>query len=167
VLSGGRRNPRYEGYFYEPTVLVDVDHSMDIMREETSGPTLPIQMVKDEDEALRLANDSSHRSQASLWTRDRYRARQLVARISAAGVTVNDVAASGAIPLGGFVQNGAGTTNGGISLKNYCDVQSVVLRRFRLGRGALSYPYTGDALRSRHRTLRLLYHSPIGKLLGN
>lgn len=167
VLSGGRRNPRYEGYFYEPTVLVDVDHSMDIMREETFGPTLPIQSVKDQDEALRLANDSSHRSQASLWTRDSYRARQLAGRISAAGVTVNDVAASYATTLGGFVQNEVGSTNGGVNLKKYCDMQSVVLRRFRLGRGALSYPYTGDALRARQRTLRLLYRSPIGKLFGN
>ena len=73
VLTGGRRNPDYPGYFYEPTVLVDVNHEMDIMREETFGPVLPIQVVRDEEEAIRLANDSRYGLNANVWPRDRAR----------------------------------------------------------------------------------------------
>ncbi len=170
VLSGGRRNPGYEGYFYEPTVLVDVDHAMEIMREETFGPTLPIQTVKDEDEAVRLANDSSYGLRASLWTRDGFRARQLASRIAAGRVVVNDVPATYAIlqsPFGGIQQSGIGRVSGELGLKSDCQVQSVVMPRFRVGRDALSYPYSADALRARERALRLLYRSPLGKLLGS
>ncbi len=58
VLAGGRRREDLGGYFFEPTVLVDVDNSMKVMTEETFGPVLPIKVVKDEDEAIREANNS-------------------------------------------------------------------------------------------------------------
>ena len=60
VVVGGRRVDR-DGLWFEPTVLVDVDHTMDIMTEETFGPVLPIMVVDDADEAVRLANDSKLR----------------------------------------------------------------------------------------------------------
>ena len=63
------------GRFFEPTVLVDVDHSMECMTEETFGPTLPIMKVADADEAVRLANDSPYGLGASVWTQG-HRARR-------------------------------------------------------------------------------------------
>ncbi|HEX4949503.1 MAG TPA: aldehyde dehydrogenase family protein, partial [Blastocatellia bacterium] len=71
ILTGGKRNPNLPGRFYEPTVLTNVDHSMKIMTEETFGPVLPIMRVKNEDEALRLANDSIYGLNASVWTKDK------------------------------------------------------------------------------------------------
>ena len=62
VLTGGHANSATGGRFYEPTVLVDVDHSMACMTEETFGPTLPIMRVADAEEAVRLANDSAVRA---------------------------------------------------------------------------------------------------------
>ncbi len=62
VLTGGKR-AEGPGRFYEPTVIVDVDHTMDCMTDETFGPTLPIMKVRDEDEAVRMANDSRLRAQ--------------------------------------------------------------------------------------------------------
>jgi len=72
VLTGGSRAPR-AGHFYEPTILVDVDHRMRAMREETFGPTLPVMKVADADEAVALANDSAYGLNSSVWTRDRRR----------------------------------------------------------------------------------------------
>ena len=83
VLAGGHvvSGP---GRFFEPTVLVDVDHTMKCMTEETFGPTLPIMKVADADEAVRLSNDSAYGLGASVFTRDTGRgeeiARQLASR---------------------------------------------------------------------------------------
>ena len=167
VLTGGRRNPDFEGYFYEPTVLVDVSHAMTIMRAETFGPTLPVQIVKDEEEAVRLASNSTYRPRASLWTRDRYRARQLASRIAAARVTVNNVTAW--VPIsegspGAIRQSHVGADAG---LESYSHVQSVVRPSFRQRERSLAYPYRTSALRAEHRALRLRYLSPLGKLLGS
>ena len=68
-LTGGNEAPG-AGRFYEPTVLVDVDHTMKSMTEETFGPTLPIMKVSDADEAVRLANDSMYGLGASVFSKD-------------------------------------------------------------------------------------------------
>ncbi|HTO51806.1 MAG TPA: succinic semialdehyde dehydrogenase [Myxococcota bacterium] len=170
VLTGGRRNPAYPGFFYEPTVLVDVTHDMAIMREETFGPCLPIQVVRDEDEALRLANDTSYGLQASVWTRDSWKGKRLANQLEAGGVVVDDCMTTYAIaesPFGGRKESGIGRVNGELGLKSYCHVQSIVLPRLRPKREMLWYPYrAADAARLR-KLLRLLYRSPLAKLLGN
>ncbi len=166
VLTGGRRNPSYDGSCYEPTVLVDVTHDMAIMRDETFGPTLPIQVVKDEEEAVRLANDSTYRLRASLWTRDRYRARLLAGRIAAVRVTVNDVTA--AYPLSEGPPSAIRQSRGnGEGLEGYNHVQSVLLPRFRPRERTLAFPYRASAVRAEQRALRRRYVWPLGKLLGS
>jgi acyl-CoA reductase-like NAD-dependent aldehyde dehydrogenase len=170
VLTGGRRNPAYAGFFFEPTVLVGVSHDMAIMREETFGPCLPIQVVKDEEEALRLANDSPYGLQASVWTRDSWKGKRLANRIAAGGVVVDDCIVTYGIsesPFGGVKDSGIGRVNGELGLKSYCHVQSVVLPRLRGKSELLWYPYTARTLRYVKSALRLLYRSPLGKLLGN
>src|SRR5215217_5617509 len=80
ALTGGRRGAG-KGYFFEPTVLVDVDHSMQAMTEETFGPTLPIMRVADAEEALRLANDSPYGLGAAIYTKDVARGEALARRV--------------------------------------------------------------------------------------
>ena len=169
VLTGGRRNPNYSGYFYEPTVLVGVNHQMEVMREETFGPVLPIQVVADEEEALRLANDSAYGLNANVWTRDRRKGRQLAKRIESGCAVVDDCIISYGIaesPFGGVKASGIGRVNGELGLKSYCHVQSVVVDRFGSKREFFWYPYSEKRTRLVRRALEFLYRSPLGRLLG-
>ncbi|MFW6069921.1 MAG: aldehyde dehydrogenase family protein, partial [bacterium] len=111
ILLGGRR----EGLFMEPTVVVDVDHSMKLMRDETFGPILPIMKVQDEEEAIRLANDSYLGLSASVWSNDLQRAERVAHRLEVGSVVVNDTLAHYAVsqlPFGGVKQSGTARTHG-------------------------------------------------------
>jgi len=130
VLAGGTRLPALGVNFYAPTVLADVTHEMRIMREETFGPVLPIMAFADEQEAVRLANDSLYGLAASIWTRDRKRGERMARRIHAGTVMVNDVISCFGIseaPHGGLKASGIGSTHGPLGLdemvrKKYLDV---------------------------------------------
>ena len=88
ILTGG--SPRSgRGYFFEPTVLVDVDHSMAVMREESFGPVIGIMSVPDDAEAVRLMNDSPYGLTASVWTEDTERATRIMDQVDAGTVFAN------------------------------------------------------------------------------
>jgi len=70
VLTGGKRSTRDKGYFYEPTVLVNVNNEMEIMKEEIFGPVLPIAIFKDLDEAIKLSNDCQYGLTSSIFTQN-------------------------------------------------------------------------------------------------
>ncbi|MGC2324068.1 MAG: aldehyde dehydrogenase family protein, partial [Terriglobales bacterium] len=106
--------------FYAPTVLAGVIHEMQIMREETFGPVLPVMPFDDDDEAVRLANDSEFGLAASIWTSDRRRGEALALRIEAGTVMVNDVISCFGIseaPHGGVKSSGIGRTHGRLGLE--------------------------------------------------
>ncbi len=115
VLVGGKRLPELGPNFYTPTVITDLDHSMRIMREETFGPVLPIMPFDDDDQAVRLANDSEFGLAASVWTRNRARGEAIARRLEAGTVMVNDVVSCFGIseaPHGGVKSSGLGRTHG-------------------------------------------------------
>jgi acyl-CoA reductase-like NAD-dependent aldehyde dehydrogenase len=104
ALSGGKRIPG-NGVFYPPTVLVDVDHSMACMTEETFGPTLPIMTVSNESEAIRLANDSPYGLSASLFSGDLQRAKEVAVQLDCGAVNINDAVSNlscTSAPMGGW-----------------------------------------------------------------
>ncbi len=120
LLAGGKAASELGPNFYQPTILADVTHEMDIMREETFGPVLPVRSFKTEDEAVELANDSEFGLAASVWTRNRKRGEALAARIHAGTVMVNDVVACFGIseaPHGGVKASGIGRTHGDFGLE--------------------------------------------------
>ncbi len=88
VITGGRRLPM-PGYFFQPTVLMDVDHTMSVMMEESFGPVIGIMPVDREDDAVRLMNDSPYGLTASIWTEDIERGEALAHRTAAGTVFVN------------------------------------------------------------------------------
>jgi len=110
ILAGGQRpagQPR--GFFYEPTVLTGVDHSMRIMREETFGPTIPIMTYRHFDEAIQLANDSPFGLGANLYTHDARKVKQFYEEVQAGTLWVNDpLTDNDAGPFGGMKMSGNG-----------------------------------------------------------
>jgi succinate-semialdehyde dehydrogenase/glutarate-semialdehyde dehydrogenase len=168
VLAGGRRNPNLEGLFYEPTVLADVTHQMDLMREETFGPVLPIVRVADEEEAVRMANDSVFGLGAMVWTRDAHKGLELARRMDAGSVCINDMSMTyGALeaPFGGRKQSGIGQVNGETGLKSYCYATPIIADRFGGRSSASRYPYTQAGDEGMKRILRILFASPLGRWL--
>src|SRR5712672_653750 len=115
ALTGGERLRDMAGPFFPPTVMTGVNHEMDVMREETFGPVLPIMTFKNDREAVRLANDSQFGLTASVWTRNIARGQELARQIDAGTVMVNEVLYTHGIaqtPWGGMKQSGLGRTHG-------------------------------------------------------
>ncbi len=170
VLVGGRRRTDLPGLFYEPTVLVDVTHDMEVMREETFGPVIPIMRVADAEEAVRLANDSRYGLDASVWTRDRARGAAVARRIESGAVCVNDVMVNFAvteIPMGGVKESGIGHRHGPEGIRKFCRQQAVVIDRFGLTREVNWWPVTPGKLRLFRRVLDFFGSGWRRKLLGH
>ncbi|MFY9619359.1 MAG: aldehyde dehydrogenase family protein [Pyrinomonadaceae bacterium] len=148
ALTGGERVPNVPGPFFPPTVLTNVNHEMEIMREETFGPTLPIMTFKTDDEAVHLANDSDFGLTASVWTNDLARGRALGERIDAGTVTVNEVLYTHAIaqtPWGGVKHSGFGRTHGRAGLLELVNAQHIHVNRFPSVPDVWWFNYTPDA----------------------
>lgn len=90
VLFGGKPNVAHKGHFFEPTVLINVNHSMEIMREETFGPVMPIMRVSSDEEVIKLANDCKYGLSASIFTGNYARGYELAKKIQAGGSVIND-----------------------------------------------------------------------------
>jgi len=143
TLTGGNRKP--DGLFFEPTVLTDVDHSMVCMREETFGPTLPVMKVKDDEEAIRLANDSPYGLSSSVFSTNRQRADRVARRLEAGAVNINSVLTATmllVVPMGGWKSSGVGGRNGGAAgILKFCRRQAIISERFNLKSEPHWYPY--------------------------
>src|SRR2546421_2276728 len=161
VLVGGSSKDDGGGRFFEPTVLVDVDHTMKIMTEETFGPTLPIMKVHDADEAVRLANDTPYGLASSVFTRDTKRGEEIARRIEAGAATVNDAMINYAaleLPMGGAKASGLGSRHGAGGIRKYCSQQAIVVTpRPALKREPHIDPYKGRTSRLLGRFFKFLY----------
>jgi acyl-CoA reductase-like NAD-dependent aldehyde dehydrogenase len=160
VLTGG--HPHSErGRYYEPTVLVDVDHSMKLMQEETFGPTLPIMKIANAEEGVRLANDSAYGLQASVWTGDADRGEALARRIEAGVVCVNDAQINYSalnLPMGGWKTSGVGTRHGSNGIRKYTKTQSLLVNRHApFKREPFMFPYKPRQTMMLRRFYKLFY----------
>ena len=161
VLVGGHAASSGGGRFYEPTVLVDVDHTMKIMTEETFGPTLPIMKVSDSEEAVRLANDSPYGLGSSVFTRDTARGEQIARRLETGAANVNDAMINYTVlelPMGGAKASGLGSRHGAGGIRKYCSQQAIVITsRLALKREPHMYPYKSRTSRLLAGVFKFLY----------
>src|SRR5271163_4718226 len=161
VLAGGHAVQSGGGRFYEPTVLVDVDHTMKIMTEETFGPTLPIMKVADSEEAVRLANDSPYGLGSSVFTRDTERGEQIARRIETGAANVNDAMINYTVlelPMGGAKASGLGSRHGPGGIRKYTSQQAIVVTpRLALKNEPHMYPYKKRKSRLLASVFKFLY----------
>ena len=133
VRCGGRARPDVGPYFYEPTVLTEVEEEMDVYREETFGPVASVHPVADDEAAVARANDSEYGLNASVWTADEERGRELARRIEAGTVNVNEAyaAAYGSVdaPMGGVKGSGLGRRHGEEGFFKYTESKTVATQR--------------------------------------
>ena len=119
-----------DGFFYEPTVVVDPPHDAPMATEEVFGPALPIWRVRDLEEAIARANASPFGLGSSVWTSDLQRAREAAARIEAGYTWINSrTKVYDELPFGGWKSSGYGKEHGSEALDYYTDTKSVVVRR--------------------------------------
>nr|WP_210413861.1 aldehyde dehydrogenase family protein [Luteithermobacter gelatinilyticus] len=124
-LTGGREMDR-PGYFYEPTIVADLTNGSRLVDEEPFGPIVPVIKYQDEDEAIRLANDSPNGLGGSIWSSDRAKASELAKRLECGTVWINE---HGAVqpdaPFGGIKNSGIGVEFGRYGLEEYTSIQTV------------------------------------------
>ena len=130
VLAGGNARPDLGPFFFEPTVLTDVTENMDVYAGETFGPVVSLYKVRDDEAAIRAANNSDYGLNASIWSRRSGKA--VATRIQTGTVNVNDgygaAWASYGAPMGGMKQSGIGRRHGLIGIQKYTEPQTVAVQ---------------------------------------
>jgi acyl-CoA reductase-like NAD-dependent aldehyde dehydrogenase len=159
VLVGGKRGPG-PGRFWEPTVVVDVNHDMKLMQDETFGPILPVMKVHDETEALRLANDSRYGLNSSVWTKDLAKGERLASQLQAGSTCVNDAVTNyGAqeLPFGGVKESGIGVRHSSAGIRKYCNAHAILVTRFAMKRELYWFPFSKRTAKILERIIVLMY----------
>jgi acyl-CoA reductase-like NAD-dependent aldehyde dehydrogenase len=158
--------PGMSGHFYAPAVLTGVTHDMRIMREEIFGPVVPIVTVRDEEEAIRLANDSEFGLGASVWTLDRGKAELIARRLQAGMVWINDhMYSHGACQCswGGVKHSGLGRSHSKFGFYECVDIKLVSWEPSRT-RDFWWHPYDGSLAKAMRASAQLLYGRDADKL---
>jgi len=142
ILSGGKQPPEiHRGYFYEPTVITEVTPAMELMRKETFGPVAPIQVVKDINEAIELANNSEYGLGASIFTNDLEKAMTAAENIKAGTFWINDpLTDNDAAPFGGMRASGHGRELGIEGLDEFRESKHVLID-YKIERKKYWFPY--------------------------
>jgi len=127
VTGGGRPKDLEKGYYIEPTVFGNVDNSATIAQEEIFGPVLSVIPARDEEQAVEIANDTIYGLNASVFTNDVDRARQVAARLRSGTVGHNAFRTDFGIAFGGFKQSGIGREGGTEGLVPFLETKTVIL----------------------------------------
>ncbi|MGH8995966.1 MAG: aldehyde dehydrogenase family protein [Acidimicrobiales bacterium] len=127
LVTGGSEPPEglSTGYYVRPTVFADVDNSMTIAQEEIFGPVLTVIAYEDDDDAVRIANDTIYGLSGAVWSGDPKRAERVARRLRTGTVRVNQGGRGRGAPFGGFKQSGLGRESGKFGLEEYVELQTI------------------------------------------
>jgi acyl-CoA reductase-like NAD-dependent aldehyde dehydrogenase len=127
ILIGGSRPEEFErGFFYNPAVIVNVNHSMELMREETFGPVIPLMPYERFEDAIQLANDTQYGLGASLMTNDAKLVKRFYEGVDAGSIWINDPLTDNfAGPFGGMKMSGLGRELGQAGFDEFCQLKHV------------------------------------------
>jgi acyl-CoA reductase-like NAD-dependent aldehyde dehydrogenase len=167
VLTGGERLEQ-EGDWYPPTVIADVDHSMEVMRDESFGPVVGVMKVRDADEAVRLANDTRYGLAASVFGKTD-EAEAVARRLEVGTANINDVLVgflANDVPMGGWKDSGIGFRHGEYGIKKFVRPESLVISRFGQKREPLYFPYTKERRNLLRRAADFMNSRDIKRRLG-
>lgn len=135
IVTGGNPIGR-PGFFFEPTVVTDVDPAAPMFREETFGPAAAVMRAADEEQALELANASTYGLGANVWTRDITRATRMAAQIESGMVFINGMVASDPrLPFGGVKRSGYGRELSELGIHEFVNQQTVWIAQNQHGSG--------------------------------
>jgi acyl-CoA reductase-like NAD-dependent aldehyde dehydrogenase len=166
VLAGGGRMEGAAAPIYQPTILVETTPDMEVVREESFGPLVCVIRVKDDEEAVRLANDTSYGLTASVWSKDDRRAWRIARRLDVGTVAVNDHLwpfFAPEVPWGGVKASGLGRIGGEWGLRAMTYPKVVSYDRLNLPREFYWSPKAAWAHELFRQAIPLLYSRRIGK----
>ena len=159
ILVGGEADTG-KGLFYRPTVVVDLTHDMDLVSEETFGPVVAIMRVTDEDEAVRLANDSRYGLSGSVFTKDPKKAMRIGKQLKTGSVVHNDAAVIYGVaeaPFGGRKDSGLGQVNGRNAIRSYTHAMPILIDRWGRKKENIWYPYADKTAKTLESTIRFAF----------
>ncbi|MEZ4328313.1 MAG: aldehyde dehydrogenase family protein [Polyangiales bacterium] len=166
VVTGGKRMPGNDGWYYEPTVLSDLRPDMEIMREEMFGPVMLICPFDSDEEAVRIANSTDFGLSSSVFSRDGARAKRIADQVKAGMAAINDFGGmtymAQELPFGGVKDSGFGRMNGAEGLRAFCTSKGVLVDRFPFGFPAKVFPAGADDYDTTRNAVRLLYGASLG-----
>ncbi len=162
---GGARGLGDRGSFFLPTVLTGVNRDMAIAKEETFGPVMCIFRVRDDDDAVALANDTQYGLGSTVFSTDHTRARRIADRLRAGSTVINDFGLAymaNALPFGGVGGSGYGRLNGREGIRAMCNQKSVMTDRLPLHFPVKLYPVADGDFGRTKATIELLYRRNVG-----
>jgi succinate-semialdehyde dehydrogenase/glutarate-semialdehyde dehydrogenase len=170
IVAQSRPTGDTKGYFYPATLMVDVDHSMELMHEETFGPVVPVMKFKTMDEAIRLANDSTMALTSSIWTRNIELGRKLASELESGVTTINDhlyTHGQSETPWGGWKDSGLGRTHSALGLEEMTQPKLVNWDIVPAKRNIWWYPFDQQTYDGMLAALRMNYPTGFISWLSN
>jgi acyl-CoA reductase-like NAD-dependent aldehyde dehydrogenase len=128
VVLGGEQSPSERGWYVQPTLFADATNDMRIAREEIFGPVLTVLRYRDEDDAIRIANETDYGLAGSVWTADIEHGLQVAAAVRTGTYGINMYTLDIGAPFGGFKQSGIGREFGPEGLHEYVELQTLIAK---------------------------------------